>query len=96
MFPTYSEVVRVCFTQVIANHLLDEITPAETMKIHAEFLSAMNALVPNGEVIKFEYAPNMEVGVVEVKITCGDEADDFFIVGVTIDFGVNKAYTYVI
>lgn len=53
MFPKYSEVVKVSFTQVVANHLTDEFTPAEVAKMHAEFLSAMNALIPNGEVIKF-------------------------------------------
>uniref|UniRef100_A0AB39U168 DUF7355 domain-containing protein n=1 Tax=Klebsiella phage Phi_KR8 TaxID=3240397 RepID=A0AB39U168_9CAUD len=34
MFPKYSEVVKVSFTQVVANHLTDEFTPSEVAKMH--------------------------------------------------------------
>lgn len=94
MFPKYSEVVKVSFIQVIANHLLDEFTPANVVKIHAEFLSAMNALIPNGEVVKFS-VDNFG-GSAELKISCGKGEDDWFAVGVIANFETQQVETYVI
>lgn len=94
MFPKYSEVVKVSFTQVVANHLTDEFTPSEVAKMHAEFLSAMNALIPNGEVIKFSI--DRSGGSSEVKIYCGEGEHDWFIVGIIANFETQQVETYVV
>lgn len=94
MFPTYSEVVKVSLTQVVANHLNEEFDNATIVKIHAEFLSAVNVLIPNGEVVKFEL--DKFGSLVEVKISCGPDEDDYFMVGVEANFETQQVITYVV
>lgn len=94
MFPKYSEVVKMSLTQIIANHLLEEFDNATIIKIHAEFLSAMNVLIPNGEVVKFEL--DKFGGLVEVKISCGSGENDYFSVGVEANFETQQVITYVV
>ena len=54
----------------------------------------MNALIPNGEVIKFSI--DRSGGSSEVKISCGEGEHDWFIVGIIANFETQQVMTYVV
>ncbi|EHH5496137.1 hypothetical protein J7D59_002071 [Escherichia coli] len=47
MFPKYSEIVKVVFSQIIANHFFDKLDTATELKVHSELLYVLNTLVPD-------------------------------------------------
>ncbi|QBQ79275.1 hypothetical protein MM02_00227 [Escherichia phage vB_EcoM_MM02] len=46
MFPTYSEIVKVVFSQIIANNMFEVLDNAAELRVHAQLTHVLNALLP--------------------------------------------------
>ena len=47
MFPTYSKIVEVVFSQIIANNMFEKLDNAAELRIHAQVTHVLNALLPD-------------------------------------------------
>lgn len=92
LFPTYSEVVRVVFGQVLANQLFEKIDVSTQLRAHAEFVNVINTLIPNSDKIEFELNQYDAFCQVEIRI----ENNDPFFVRVEANIESLDMTTYVI
>lgn len=47
MFPTYSKIVEVVFSQIIANNMFEKLDNAAELRIHAQVTHVLNTLLPD-------------------------------------------------
>ena len=47
MFPTYSEIVKVVFSQIIANNMFEVLDNVAELRVHAQLTHVLNALLPD-------------------------------------------------
>lgn len=46
MFPTYSKIVEVVFSQIIANNMFEKLDNAAELRIYAQVTHVLNTLLP--------------------------------------------------
>lgn len=92
IFPTYSEVVRVVFGQVLSNQLFEKIDTSLQLRAHAEFVSVINTLIPNSGKIEFELNQYDAFCQVEIKDTSGT----IFFIRVEADIESLEMTSYVV
>lgn len=92
IFPTYSEVVRVVFGQVLSNQLFEKIDTPLQLRAHAEFVSVINTLIPSSGKIEFELNQYDAFCQVEIKDTSGT----IFFIRVEADIESLEMTSYVV
>lgn len=91
MFPKYSEVVKVVMLQVLGNNFADDLDNALKAKMHADFTSVINTLIPNHRKVSLDVNNLAAQAVVEITF----EGGGGFTVEVTADFGTQEVNVYV-
>lgn len=91
MFPKYSEVVKVVMLQVLGNNFAEKLDNALKAKMHADFTSAINTLIPNHRKVSLDVNNLAAQAVVEITF----EGGGGFTVEVTADFGTQEVNVYV-
>lgn len=92
LFPTYSEVVRVVFGQVLSNHLFEELDNSVKLRSHSEFVNAIKTLIPNSDKIEFELNQFTALARVEIKV----EGDFPYVIRVEAEVETQELRVYVI
>lgn len=93
MFPKYSEVVKVVMLQVLGNSFAEKLDNALKAKMHADFTSAINTLIPNHRKVSLDVNNLAAQAVVEIQFGSLDRAD--LTIEVTADFGTQEVNVYV-
>lgn len=88
MFPKYSELVKVVMMQIIGNNFADKLDNALKAKMHADFTSAINTLIPNHRKISLDVNNLAAQSIVEIQFGSLDRAD--LTITVTADFGTRE------
>lgn len=91
MFPKYSEVVKVVALQIVGNYCADNLDNALKAKMHADFTSAINTLIPNHGKVSLEVNSIGIQAVVEIVF----EGGGGFAVEVTGIFSTQEVNVYV-
>ena len=68
MFPTYSEVVKVVFSQIIANNLFKKFDATTKLNMYLNFVVAIQILIPNNADIKFSISDSLAEASVKIII----------------------------
>lgn len=87
MFPTYSEIVKVVFSQIIANNTFEVLDNAAELRVHAQLTHVLNALLPD-QVDSIAIAITLLPGSAHVIVVFDLDGD--LVIQCDINFGTQK------
>lgn len=69
MFPTYSEIVKVVFSQIVSDYLYEIVDVSTELKVHGRLSAILEIMFPDAvDAITVQLAPGAAFAIVPFKI----------------------------
>lgn len=69
MFPTYSEIVKVVFSQIVSDYLYESVDTSTELKVHGRLSAILEIMFPDAvDAITVQLTPGAAFAIVPFKI----------------------------